>query len=178
MKKQKIFLKGEKMIFIKYASLFGIIVISSYLGIYKSKEYENRVKELRKFKSALIMFKSKLEFTYEPIKSIFEDISKVIYKNENNIFEKVVKNKNDIYTSWKEAVQNENAFTKEDIEIIETIGKLLGKTDIDGQVSEINLGINLVERQIEIAENEKNKNVKLYKTMGIVCGIGICIILI
>lgn len=166
------------MIFIKYASLIGIIVISSYLGIYKAKEYENRVKELTKFKSALVMFKSKLEFTYEPIKNIFEDISKVIYKDENNIFENVIKNKKDIYTSWKEAVRCENDFTKEDIEIIETIGKLLGKTDLEGQVSEINLGLNLVEKQIEIAENERNKNVKLYKTMGIVCGIGICIILI
>lgn len=166
------------MIFIKYASLLGILIISSYLGIYKAKEYENRVKKLTKFKSALIMFKSKIEFTYEPIKNIFEDISKVIYKDENNIFENVIKNEKDIYTSWKEAVRCENSFTIEDIEIIETIGKLLGKTDLEGQVSEINLGLNLVEKQIETAENEKNKNVKLYKTMGIVCGIGICIILI
>lgn len=166
------------MIFIKYISLLGIIIISSYLGIYKARDYENRVRELTKFQSALVMFKSKLEFTYEPIKNIFEDISKVIYKENDNIFQNVIRSKKDIYTSWKEAVRNENSFTKEDKEVIEMIGKLLGKTDLDGQVNEINLGLNLVEKQLEIAEYERKKNVKLYRTMGIVCGIGICIILI
>lgn len=166
------------MILIKYISLLGIVVISSYLGINKAKDYENRVKALIKFKSALVMFKSKLEFTYEPIKDIFEDISKVIYRKNDNIFENVIKSKeNEIYISWVNAVKCERNFAVEDKEIIEMIGKLLGKTDLAGQVSEINLGINLIEKQIEIAESEKNKNVKLYKTMGIVCGIGICIIL-
>ena len=63
-------------------------------------------------------------------------------------------------------------------EIIKMLGKLLGKTDIKGQVNEITLTQNLVEKQIQKAEFEKNKNVKLYKTMGIVLGMGICIILI
>lgn len=166
------------MIFIKYISLFGILIISSYIGIYKAKEFENRVRELEKFKSALIMFKSKLEFTYEPIKNIFEDISNVIYNKGKNIFENVIKSEKDIYESWKNAVEKEENFSQNDKEIIKTIGKLLGKTDLDGQVNEINLGINLVDKQIKDAEEARNKNVKLYKTMGIVCGIGICIILI
>ncbi len=166
------------MIILKYINLLGIIFISSYLGIYKAKEYENRVKELIKFKNALVMFKSKLEFTYEPIKNIFSDISKVIYKNNNNIFKKVIEDENDIYTAWRNSVNTEKNFTNEDKEVIEMIGKLLGKTDLKGQVSEINLGLNLVEKQIDIAETEKQKNVKLYKTIGAVTGIGICIILI
>lgn len=166
------------MILIKYISLIGIIAISSYIGIYKSKEYEDRVKQLSKFQSALVMFKSKLEFTYEPIKNIFGDISKVIYNKKDNIFEKVISSEKDIYISWKEAIQEETNFTKEDKEIIKMIGKLLGKTDLEGQVNEINLGLSLVEKQIKLAEEEKRKNFKLYRTMGIVCGIGICIILI
>ena len=76
------------------------------------------------------------------------------------------------------AVESEKNFTQEDKEIIKMIGKLLGKTDLKGQVNEIDLGLNLVDKQIKKAENQMIKNVKLYKTMGIVCGIGICIILI
>ncbi len=166
------------MIIIKYISLLGILLISSYLGINKAKEYENRVKFLTKFQSALVMFKSKLEFTHEPIKNIFEDISKVVYGENDNIFINVVKSKDDIFTSWKNAVEKEKYFTNEDKEVIEMIGKLLGKTDLNGQVSEINLGLNLVDKQIQSAEIQMRKNVKLYKTMGVVCGIGICIILI
>lgn len=166
------------MIIIKYISLFGVFIISTYLGICKSKEYENRVKSLTQFKSALIMFKTKLKFTYEPIRTIFKDISKTIYDEKDNIFQNVIEEDEEIYSSWRKAVSAERNFTKEDRKIIETIGKLLGKTDLDGQVNEIELGLNLVEKQLLEAENEKNKNMKLYRTMGIVLGIGICIILI
>ena len=124
-------------------------------------------------------YKSKIEFTYEPIKNIFEDISKVIYKDKKNIFSLVIKKDKDIYSSWCEAINEvKNDLDTEDKQIIKMFGKLLGKTDIKGQVNEILLTKSLIEKQIEKAEMQKNKNVKLYKTMGIVCGIGICIILI
>lgn len=167
------------MIIIKVINIIGIIFICAYIGIMKAKTYENRVIELNQFQNALVMFKSKIEFTYEPIKNIFEDISKVIYKDKQNIFGSVVKKDKDIYSSWCEAINElKNDLDIEDKEIIMMLGKLLGKTDIKGQVNEISLTQNLVEKQLEKAEAEKNKNVKLYKTMGIVCGIGICIILL
>ena len=167
------------MLFLKGLSLIGVIVICSYLGIIKAKTFENRVSELSKFQNALVMFKTKIEFTHEPIKNIFEEISKVIYKDEENIFLYTIKNQRNIYVSWNEGVDKiKKDFTKEDIEIIKMMGKLLGKTDIEGQVNEIELTKSLIEKQIEKAELEKIKNSKLYKTMGVICGIGICIILI
>ncbi len=167
------------MLFLKGLSLIGVIVICSYLGIIKAKTFENRVSELSKFQNALVMFKTKIEFTHEPIKNIFEEISKVIYKDEENIFLYTIKNQRNIYVSWNEGADKiKKDFTKEDIEIIKMMGKLLGKTDIEGQVNEIELTKSLIEKQIEKAELEKIKNSKLYKTMGVICGIGICIILI
>lgn len=53
-----------------------------------------------------------------------------------------------------------------------------GKTDIKGQLSNIALSEKLIQEQIEKAEIERNKNSKLYKTLGVVLGIGICILLI
>ncbi len=167
------------MIFLKGITLAGIAFICAYIGILKAKTYENRVIELNKFQNALVMFKSKIEFTYEPLKNIFEDISNVIYSNKNNIFLMTMKKEKSVYDAWSESIDEDiNNLTKEDKEIIKMLGKLLGKTDIKGQVNEIILTQGLIEKQIEKAELEKNKNVKLYKTMGIVLGIGICIILI
>lgn len=167
------------MFIIKIISLIGIFSICSYIGIIKAKTYESRVRELNKFQNALIMFKSKIEFTYEPLKNIFEEISKVIYYNNENIFKETIKSEENIYDSWCEAVdKNANELLNDDKEIIKMMGKLLGKTDIKGQISEIELTKSLIEKQIEKAEIEKDKNVKLYKTMGIVLGLGICIILI
>ncbi len=167
------------MFFIKVLDLIAIVLICSYLGILKAKTYEERSLELNKFRNALVMFKSKIEFTYEPLKNIFEDISNIIYSNKDNIFELTIKKDKEIYTAWCESIDElKNGLNSEDKEIIKMLGKLLGKTDINGQVNEIVLTQNLIENQIEKAEFEKNKNVKLYKTMGVILGIGICIILV
>ena len=67
---------------------------------------------------------------------------------------------------------------KEDIDIIRNLGRLLGKTDIEGQISEIKLVNNFLDIQIKDAEEEKNKNEKMYRTLGIVAGMTITILLI
>ena len=166
------------MVFIKNMSLIGIIAICSYIGILKSKSFENRVIELSKFQSALVMFESKLKFTYEPIKNIFEEISNVIYKNESNIFFFTSKEEKDINKACCENASNILFLNNSDKEVIKTMGKLLGKTDIEGQLSEISLGLDLINKQLVDAEYERNKNSKLYKTMGVILGLGISIILI
>jgi len=51
------------------------------------------------------------------------------------------------------------------------------KTDLSGQISEIKLVNNFIDAQIEDAKQEKDKNYKMYKTLGIVVGATIVIIL-
>ena len=124
------------------------------------------------------MLKSKIEFTHEPIKTIFEDISRIIYEDNNNIFEMTLNNTKDICGSWNNSINIlKTNLNKEDKEVMRMFGKMLGKTDIKGQINEIELSMELIKRQINNAEKEKEKNFKLYKTMGAVIGLGICIIL-
>ena len=77
--------------------------------------------------------------------------------------------------AWKNALEESKTNLKEeDIKVLKNLSKLLGKTDIDGQLSEIEL----IEEQITNAEEEQKKNEKLYKSLGILAGIAIAIILI
>ena len=165
---------------IKLIILVLILFVCTQIGILKAKTYDNRVIALKKFKNSLEMLKSKIEFTYEPIKDIFEEISKVIYSRKENIFVNTVNfmNEKSVNDSWILAVEKESSFTDEDKSIIKMFGKLLGKTDKSGQINEINVTSKLVDNLIEKAENEKNKNYKLFKTLGVVVGIGICIIIV
>lgn len=167
------------MIFLKNIILIGIVGISSYIGFLKAKTYESRVKELKKFQNSLIMMKSKIEFTYEPLKNIFEEISRIIYKNEENIFLNTINKNQEIFLAWSQSIDEiKNDLLLEDREIIKMMGKLLGKTDVKGQINEIVLTENLIQKQIEKAEIAKEKNMKLCRSMGIILGLGICIILI
>ena len=47
-----------------------------------------------------------------------------------------------------------------------------------GQISEIELISKFIDAQITLAEEEERKNTKLYKSLGIIAGLGIAIILI
>ena len=81
--------------------------------------------------------------------------------------------------AWNEAIETSNVtIDREDKDILKNLGKLLGKTDIEGQLSEIELTSSFLDTQIKKAEQEREKNGKLYKTLGVITGIGIVIVLI
>ena len=146
-----------------------------------SKKYSNRVKDLKEMRKALNFFEEKIKFTYEPIPDVFREISEKMNPNIGNVFKEASEKMNDKFAgeAWEESVSNSNTnFTKEDIEIINGLAKMLGKTDIDGQVSEIRLTEKFIDTQIKEAESEKLKNEKLYKTLGATVGLAIVIVLI
>ena len=72
---------------------------------------------------------------------------------------------------------NTNLLPK-DKEVLNGLGKLLGQTDIEGQINQIKLVDDFLNIQIQEANEAKNKNEKLYRTLGMVAGLGIVIILI
>ena len=85
----------------------------------------------------------------------------------------------EIGIAWENAIKNtETNLNKEDLNIILDMGKMLGKTDIEGQVSNLEIASTFIDSQIQKAEVERQKNSKLYKTLGVVSGLAIIIILI
>ena len=170
------------MIIIKYISTFLIFIICSAIGILYSKKYSNRVKELEEIKNALNIFKSKIKFTYEPIPEVFKQISTQLHSNIGTIFLKASNYmKNDIAgEAWEKSIDEEKNninLTNDDTEIIKKLSKMLGNTDLDGQLNNIELINRFLDKQIVEAEREEEKNEKLYKTLGASIGLTIAIIL-
>ena len=165
---------------IKYILLIAILGLSTGIGILISKSYENRVIELKEFKNILNVMKTKIKFTYEPLAEIFKQISK---DNQTNV-EKILGQMANQLTyypakdTWENCIQNADISIKqEDKDILKKLSKLLGQTDVDGQISEIEVTQNFLDAQIEKAEEEKKKNQKMYKTLGVVIGLVFVIIL-
>lgn len=169
------------MIIIKFILLGIIFGMSMLIGINIAKRYSTRVYELKEMLRALNMFEEKIKFTYEPIPDVFEDIAKNIKNEISEIFEVASINMKSMCASeaWEKAINNSNTkMSNEDLEIIKGLSKMLGRTDLDGQVSEIRLTKKFIETKIEEAELERVKNNKLYKTLGLTIGLAIVIVLI
>jgi len=169
------------MIIFKIILLISIVVASTFLGILFSKKYSNREKELKEMKNALNIFKAKIKFTYEPIPNIFLEISNKIDGNVGKIFERAsnrMKEEN-AGDAWVKAYDDvPSNLIEEDIVILKNLGRLLGQTDIEGQLSQIEVVTQFLDDQLENAKQEKIKNEKMYRTLGIVGGLTISIILI
>jgi len=169
------------MILIKTIIFFLIFTSCSLVGILIAKTYKNRVNDLLEMKSALNILETKINFTYEPIPEIFKEISESVEINVGNIFLKActeMKNKT-AGNAWTIALDlSETNMKAEDIDILKRLNKLLGKTDAEGQISEIKLIKSFLDKQIEKAIKEQEKNEKLFRTLGILTGFTIVIIFI
>lgn len=158
--------------------IFGLAV---YIGNSKANQYVYRVKELICIKSALNIFENKIKFTQSPLEEIFKSIGEnSAEQNIKNIFQALAMKENiNIHKKWENAISNiESNLNSEDKNILIDMGKILGTTDVDGQVSNIKITSSFINRQIEKAEQEKEKNAKIFRTLGIVSGLTIIIILI
>lgn len=166
---------------IKIFILFIVFIISNYIGKMIAGKYKYRLEELIEMKNAINVFKTKIKFTYEPIPEIFDEISQNSSKNIQNIFSKAkeeMQNK-DAEEAWQNAVMEvQNNLNEEDKKTLCILAKMLGKSDIDGQVSQIDMTLGFLEKQIKQAEEERNKNEKLYRKLGTIMGLAIVIILI
>ena len=145
------------MVFIKAFILLLIFLTSLHGGKIIAKKYSNRVSELKEMKNALNMFLTKIKFTYESVPETFKEIGNNVNGNIGQIFRLASEHMKEKSAgdAWEEVVE---------------------KTDTS--FSEIKLVQDFLNTQIDVAERERQKNEKLYKTLGGVVGLAVVIILI
>ena len=158
-----------------------IIFCSTNIGIIISKRYIYRLQELDEIRNCFLLMETKIRYTYEPIADIFNQIAEISSDEIRKLFQNIIKNINDTDAKigWERGIAvTDISITKEDKEILKKFGKMLGQTDKEGQISEINQIVTLLDRQIKQAELAREKNEKMYKKMGLITGIGLVIVLI
>lgn len=171
------------MRFFRYIFLITIVSGCTSIGFLLSKSYIDRLSELKSLMKMVNILQNKIKFTHKPLGEIFEEMSIIEKKSKvSKIFTKCAQKleKENVQDAWNEAVDEERFLlncNNEDINLIKSFGSMLGKTDVDGQMSEINQFVSLLNGQIVTAEEEKNKNSKMYKSLGTIIGLGIVILL-
>ena len=168
---------------IRYLFLLCIIVGCTSIGFILSRGYADRVNELNDLSILINILQNKIKFTQLPLQEIFEELGNIKLQTKiHKIFLICSENlkKMKMEKAWEEAIEEGKRFfylNEEDIEVLNILGSTLGKTDINGQMNEINEIKERIGLQIQQAEKEKNKNSKMYKSLGTITGLGIVILL-
>ncbi len=161
-----------------------IIILSGYIGIYKSKKLKNREYILRDMVTFLSLVENEIKYMMSILPNAYESSrQKLITKLKDTMGEIVVdmlKLESDylIDQSIVEKISKIEELTEYDRNVFISTLKNLGRSDLEGQINIIENGISIIDSQIKEANEIKIKNSKLYRTVGIITGLMIVIICI
>lgn len=172
------------MIFKIVGSLI-VLLSSGFLGYILSSDCKKRPQQLRELQAMLQMFENQISYLSDILAEAFTRI----YKSSNsevgvffiNTVDKLKNNKSiNAASAWEAAVREnikKTALNREDEEILVSFGKILGISDLDGQIKNIRLALGQLRLQEQKAEESRIKNEGMYRSLGILGGIAVVIVL-
>lgn len=163
-----------------------ILLSSSLMGFYYSKSYTRRTNDLCTFKKALILLKGEINYSLSPLPEALEDVGSR-FNNEIGEFYKSVSdelklNSGETLTQvWKkkaEEILKKTYLNSVDIKNIIIFSENIGYLDKETQNNHINLLIEQINEEIKTSTQNDHKYNKLYRSLGVLAGIFIIVILI
>ena len=136
--------------YIKFIGAAFLIVAGCMSGKEISSNYLNRLRQLEEIKKTIIFICGEIKYNNSNLDYVFTKISK-----------------------------NSKEFIKEFLEsVVKDMGNLLGITDKDTQINNMNLYLEKIQLQIDKLEKEKDEKCRLYKTVASMFGLLIVITII
>lgn len=163
-----------------------VVAASSIIGYIFSRDCGKRPQDLRILQGLLQMFENEISFLSNVLTDSFEKIHRASNCEVSNIFKETadnLKRNNSLNASqaWEDSIRKNikgTALNTEDEEILISFGKMLGKSDVEGQIKNIRLTVNQLKIQEQKAEDSRKKNESMYRYLGILGGLALVIVLI
>lgn len=163
---------------LKILSCVLILFSSASLGYLKSKDFERRQKILTAFKTNVVFMQNEMSFVKTNIIDIIKKLSNsrcvtdAFYKEILIEYEK--QGESAISDLWVKSAHNifkDEPVLKGDLEVICLMADGIGKSDVEGQNKIFNTVKSALDIKIDEAVTDKNKNAKLYKSLGFYMGV-------
>lgn len=171
---------------LRFVLCFIILICTTSIGIGLGGRYSKRLKSLTAMEESLRLLYSEVTVFANPISIAIENISSKIkgdMKHTYMIIYQELKNNTsgDLYDSFlpaKEWLKHRCMLLEEDIDLFLSLGKVLGKTDRANQELQFTYVLEEISLLKEAAKEEKIKYEKMYRSLGILMGLGMIIILV
>lgn len=163
-----------------------IILACSLIGFLYSSIYKKRVDNLNNLLNCLRALETEVILSQTPLPDAFERVAKVGKGDIAIIFQIIkddlIQNKRDeIYYSFlavESQLRGRYYLKSEDIDALFTFSKVIGKTVSDDQKKNFTIVLKKIEELAFEANTERLRNEKLYRSLGLLIGLTIAIILI
>ena len=174
------------MIFLKTILLIVIFSICTSIGILHGRTFSTRLENLIYLEQCIKILETEIVYGSTPLPQALTNVFEKGNLRVSFIFEAInrdlLENKRgDIYLSFvsvKEILFTKLNLKKVDVEAFMSLGRVLGTSNREDQEKNLKITLNQFTVLISEAREERNKNEKLYKTLGLITGIGIIIILV
>lgn len=161
-----------------------LIFVGGYIGFAVSKRFQNRVKQLESMAVMLQRIRVYLEYEQTPTKLLIQKLSQSESLSDlcflKRCAEKMGENPN-FAIAWQESirkVKTQLALEEEDYDILMQLAELLGVYDVQAQISGILVLETMVKQQIEEATEQYKTMGKLYRSLGVLGGIAVAILVV
>lgn len=154
-----------------------MILSSIFLGYFKFQKLNSRVVFLTKYLRFINYLEVEIRYSSDIIFELIKKYSSIdTLENFLPYFINKINNNFSLVEAWNQAiykVKDVYGLDNEDVELIYNFGCNLGKSDIDGQISNCKMNRKLIDSRIALALDEKEKKGKLYFILYILGGLTI-----
>lgn len=168
--------------------LLSIIIFSTCtsIGFFYGNKFSNRLENLIYLEQCLKILETEIIYGSTPLPEALSNVYSKGNAKVSFIFEEIkedllMNKRKQVYESFlsiKELLYDKLYLKKPDVEIFISLGRVLGTSDREDQQKNFVLILNQISSLILEAKEERNKNEKLYRSLGLITGIGIIIILV
>lgn len=151
-----------------------IVICGTLGGIYFSLRLRKKAEFFEQYIMFLTQVQTMISYGGMSVREILREINIPLAEPILTDTEKYMDNGEAIETAWKKAVDEnmkKQRFEKADIEIIEYFGNMFGVSDREGEVSKIKLHEELVRERWERLKSEMNSKCRVYRIVGMFCGV-------
>ena len=171
------------MIFFKIIISIAILCITSYIGIEKANYLKSREDILTDMITFLKLVENEMIYMLNSLPNSYEISRQRLTSKLKDVIGAIVLDMNEygadkIDMSITNNINLLSELNQYDKDIIISTLKNLGRSDLESQNNIIDNAITILRKQINEANSIKNKNSKVYRTVGIITGLIIVVVFI
>lgn len=172
------------MIEIRGIGALVVFLCCGFAGITVAHGYVQRLRNLKNLVSAFQLLETEIHFAKTSLPSAMDSIAKQVPESVSSFFLRVGENLRtpEGYTAqeaWELALPElaSIGLGKDDIQMIATLGNALGRSDAEDQRKHLVILQKQLERAIDQAQSDQEKNVRLWNYLGFCVGALVVILL-